>query len=146
MKSRTEKAVREALGDFLGILEYKVRNGAINVDDIRTILDASDDILVRASRKIRTRRTNEGFAYSNPYLREAVIVVGPATSGEQYLNSIVHEIHHHSVAIADELGTDLKGEVPAYIAGDTAEVLVDIICMLGCGCRKNGEKVANQKK
>lgn len=109
-------------------------------------LDASDDILVRASRKIRTRRTNEGFAYSNPYLREAVIVVGPATSGEQYLNSIVHEIHHHSVAIADELGTDLKGEVPAYIAGDTAEVLVDIICMLGCGCRKNGEKVANQKK
>lgn len=40
MKSRTEKAVREALGDFLGILEYKVRNGAINVDDIRTILEA----------------------------------------------------------------------------------------------------------
>ncbi len=38
MKSRTEKAVREALGDFLGILEYKVRHGAINVDDIRTIL------------------------------------------------------------------------------------------------------------
>lgn len=40
MRSRTEKAVREALGDFLGILEYKVRNGAINVDDIRTILEA----------------------------------------------------------------------------------------------------------
>ena len=95
---------------------------------------------------IARRASSEGFAYSNPYLRQAVIVVGPATSGEQYLNSIVHEIHHHSVAIADELGTDLKGEVPAYIAGDTAEVLVDIICMLGCGCRKNGEKVANQKK
>ena len=38
MKSRTDKAVREALGDFLGILEYKVRNGVINVDDVRTIL------------------------------------------------------------------------------------------------------------
>ena len=35
------------------------------------------------------------------------------------------------------MGADLKGEVPAYIAGDTAEVLVDVICMLGCGCRKN---------
>lgn len=33
-------AVREALGDFLGILEYKVRNGVINVEDIRTILEA----------------------------------------------------------------------------------------------------------
>lgn len=36
----TETAVREALGDFLGILEYKVRHGVINVDDIRTILEA----------------------------------------------------------------------------------------------------------
>lgn len=38
MKSRTDKAVREALGDFLGILEYKVRHGIINIDDVRTIL------------------------------------------------------------------------------------------------------------
>lgn len=38
MKSKTDKAVREALGDFLGILEYKVRHGVINIDDVRTIL------------------------------------------------------------------------------------------------------------
>lgn len=100
-------------------------------------LDAPDHIMVQASRKIKAGRPNEGFAYTNPFRREAVIVVGPAVSGEQYLNSIVHEIHHQSVAVADEMGTDLKGEVPAYIAGDTAEVLVDVICMLGCGCRKN---------
>lgn len=100
-------------------------------------LDAPDHIMVQASRKIKAGRPNEGFAYTNPFRREAVIVIGPAVSGEQYLNSIVHEIHHQSVAVADEIGTDLKGEVPAYIAGDTAEVLVDVICMLGCGCRKN---------
>lgn len=40
MRTKTEMAVREALGDFLGILEYKVRNGVINVEDIRTILEA----------------------------------------------------------------------------------------------------------
>ena len=39
MRSKTEKAVREALGDFLGILEHKVRNGAINADDVRIILE-----------------------------------------------------------------------------------------------------------
>ena len=100
-------------------------------------LDAPDHIMVQASRKIKAGRPNEGFAYTNPFRREAVIVVGPAVSGEQYLNSIVHEIHHQSVSVADEMGADLKGEVPAYIAGDTAEVLVDVICMLGCGCRKN---------
>jgi len=39
MKSTTDKAVREALGDFLGILEHKVRSGEFNVEDVRTILD-----------------------------------------------------------------------------------------------------------
>lgn len=39
MKCKTEKAVREALGDFLGILEHKVRHGVINIDDVRTILE-----------------------------------------------------------------------------------------------------------
>lgn len=38
MRSRTDKAIREALGDFLGILEYKVRHGVMNIDDARIIL------------------------------------------------------------------------------------------------------------
>ena len=40
MRSRTDKAIREALGDFLGILEYKARHGVMSVDDVRVILDA----------------------------------------------------------------------------------------------------------
>lgn len=103
--------------------------------DILYDLDAPDEILVQVSRKLRANRPNEGFAYANPFQKEAVVVVGPAVSGEQYLNSIIHEIHHNSVTVADDENADLRGEVPAYIAGDTAEVLVDIICMLGCGCR-----------
>ena len=30
--------MREALGDFLGILEYKVRHSVMNIDDVRVIL------------------------------------------------------------------------------------------------------------
>lgn len=40
MRSRTDKAIREALGDFLGILEYKARHGVMSVDDVRVILGA----------------------------------------------------------------------------------------------------------
>lgn len=98
-------------------------------------LDAPIEIIIKASRKIRAARPNEGFAYMNSFLKEGVVVIGPATSGEQYLNSIIHEIHHHAVGVADEMGADLKGEVPAYIAGDTAAILIDLICMLGCGYR-----------
>ena len=35
MKLRTDNAVREALADMLGMLEYKVRNGAMSKDDTR---------------------------------------------------------------------------------------------------------------
>ena len=38
MNERTEQAIRDALGDFLGILEHKVRQGSINSEDVRTIL------------------------------------------------------------------------------------------------------------
>ena len=40
MKCKTERAVREALGDFLGILEYKARNGVMSVEDVKAILEA----------------------------------------------------------------------------------------------------------
>ena len=40
MRSRTDNAMREALGDFLGILEYKARHGVMSVEDVRSILAA----------------------------------------------------------------------------------------------------------
>ena len=38
MKERSDQAVRDALADFFGILQYKVRHGVLTVDDVRTIL------------------------------------------------------------------------------------------------------------
>ena len=38
MKMRTDSAVREALADMLGMLEYKVRTDAMTVDDMRAVL------------------------------------------------------------------------------------------------------------
>lgn len=35
-------------------------------------------------------------------------------------------------AIAAELGIDLESESPAYIAGDSARALADVVCELGC--------------
>lgn len=95
-------------------------------------LDAPDDILVRIARKMRRNRPNEGFTYSNDALREAVVVIGPTTGGAEFIDTLVHEIQHVAANIADGLGLDLKGESPAYLAGDSARELVDVICRLGC--------------
>lgn len=40
MKERTENAVRDALADMFGLLEYKTRHGAMCADDVRAILTA----------------------------------------------------------------------------------------------------------
>lgn len=38
--NKSENAMREALGEFLGILQYKVKHGVMNADDVRAILQA----------------------------------------------------------------------------------------------------------
>lgn len=75
---------------------------------------------------------NTGFTYSNPRDREAVVVVGPASSSDEFLNTLVHEIHHLAVAIASELGVRLDGEIPAYLSGDTILELAEVVYLLGC--------------
>lgn len=74
-----------------------------------------------------------GFTFANPVEYRAVVMIGPSSSGEEFQNTLVHEIHHLAVAIAAGLGIDLEGETPAYLAGDSAMALADVICGLGCG-------------
>jgi len=108
--------------------------------DLLYDLDATDHILVTVADKMRKARPNEGFTYSNLALRMAVVVIGPTTSGREFQNTLVHEIHHLAVAVADSLGVDLDGETPAYIAGDSAMALAGVICQLGCETCGDKEK------
>jgi len=75
---------------------------------------------------------NCGFTFSNPERFRAVVVIGPASSGEEFIDTLTHEIHHLAVAIASELGIDLESETPAYLAGDSIRELADVVCELGC--------------
>lgn len=76
---------------------------------------------------------NTGFTFSNPYDHSALIAIGPTTGGDEFVDTFTHEIHHLAVAIAEGLGVDLEGETPAYIAGDAARELAEVVCKLGCG-------------
>ena len=83
-------------------------------------------------RLMKDGKPNRGFTYANEETLRALVVVGPTTSGEQFLNTLVHEVHHLAVFIADGLGLDLRSEDPAYLAGDTAMALAEAVCRLGC--------------
>ena len=73
-----------------------------------------------------------GFTFSNPDLKRAVCVVGPTSSGEEFINSFVHEVRHVADAIARSIGYELDGEFPAYVSGDAAMALAEVVCELGC--------------
>lgn len=94
---------------------------------------ASGDVMRRIER-LMDKSENTGFTFTNPELYKAVVAVGPTSSGEEFVDTFVHESYHLAVAIASRIGIDLEGETPAYIAGDSARELADIVCRLGCPC------------
>ena len=97
------------------------------------------DVLDRAEETIVCKR-NCGFTYSDERHHIAVVFIGQSSSGEEFIDTLVHEVHHLAVAIADGVGVDLRSETPAYIAGDSAKILAKTICRLGCSrCRNEKE-------
>lgn len=95
---------------------------------------ASDYALRQAASLMAICEWNCGFTYADPETLEAVVFIGPTKSGDEFVNTLTHEIHHLAVAVASELGIDLESETPAYIAGDAARDLAETICQMGC-CR-----------
>lgn len=100
-------------------------------------LDAPPSILRRVLRNMVLDRMDTGFTYSSPAFRESVVVVGRSSSGAQFLDSFVHELRHltDDIAYADHL--PLRGEPTAYLSGDIALALSDIVCDMSCDfCKK----------
>ena len=89
-------------------------------------------VMENAGELMSEGKYNTGFTYTNPAIHRAVVAIGPTTSGAEYIDTLVHEIHHLAVSIASELGIDLESESPAYLAGDTMRAFADVVCKLGC--------------
>ena len=106
-----------------------------SVDTIMDLLleaGASLRILDRVEKLLRQNNDNTGFTFTNSTQRYALVVIGATSSGAEFIDTLVHEVHHLAVAIAESLGIDLESETPAYVAGDAARDLADIVCLLGC--------------
>ena len=108
--------------------------------DIDTLLErlydfgATAQLMRQAVDLMNIGALNTGFTFANPKDYCAIVAIGPTSSGAEFIDTLVHEVHHLAVAIADNLGIDLDGEGPAYIAGDSARDLAEIVCELGCPC------------
>lgn len=99
-------------------------------------LDAPPSILKRVSRNMSLDRMDTGFTYSNPVIKKSLVVIGRSSSGAEFLNSFVHELRHLADDISFVYGYPLRGEPAAYLTGEIALGLSDIVCELSCDkCR-----------
>ena len=95
---------------------------------------ADDKSLDRAYENLSSGNLNTGLCYSGD--GESVLVVSVASCGEQFCNSIFHEVSHLSCHIATALGIDLRGEEVCYLAGEIGQKMHPIIAHYLCeSCR-----------
>lgn len=98
-------------------------------------LGCSYSIYDRVAVKMRQNEPNGGFTYSNKDERETLMVVGLATSKAEYVNSITHELRHLCDDIASVVEIPSSGEEIAYLTGNIASKIADIIGVLLCDCK-----------
>jgi len=116
-------------------VKFVFAHDGYDIEDIIWMLydiGANGEIIDDAYMLMKKGNVNTGFTYTDGKSHKAIVVIGNASSGEEFINTTIHEIHHLAVAIAIGLGVDLEAETPAYIAGDLAYDLAEYICNLGC--------------
>lgn len=98
-------------------------------------MGADDSILDRVVKLLDSRNT--GFIFTNPELDRSLVIVGKTTSGEEFLNTFIHETIHLTGIISSMYDADMKGEKIAYMIGDACSKLSDIICRFSCTYCRN---------
>ncbi len=95
-----------------------------------TSAGADESSLDRAYENLSSDNLNTGLCYSGN--GESVLVISCVTSPAQFLNSLVHELHHLASHIASALGYDQKGEEVCYIGGETAKQMYPVASKFLC--------------
>ena len=97
-------------------------------------LQCSADVAQKAFNNLISDSLDTGLCYSNYHTKESVLVVGRASSADEFFNSIVHELIHLQGHICDVIGIDPKGEEIAYYMGDLSRDRYPSISHLLCDC------------
>lgn len=93
---------------------------------------ASEKVMGRADKIMSDGFLNRAFTFANPDMHRALVVIGPTSSGAEFLDSFTHELRHLADEIAKSIGIELDAEEPAYMTGDSVRDLADVVCRLGC--------------
>lgn len=107
-------------------------------------LNCSGTDYYRAEDNLREGNENTGLTFSNPKLRESVMVISLTTSAEEFASSFDHEKGHLAKHIADTFDLDPFGEEVQYLSGEIARLMFPVAKRFMCECcRKKLKKQDN---
>ena len=75
---------------------------------------------------------NVGFTYTNTFLKETVIVIGQASSFDEFLNTLTHENMHSVMHITESYNISPYSEEPCYLLGELIQHEAGIIKKIVC--------------
>lgn len=99
-------------------------------------IETPEKIKYRIEQKVLGRWYDYGFTWSNLRTRETVIVLGPATTEAEFINSVEHEVRHLVDHIAELFGLEQGGEEVGYLTGEINRSLTGDIQQRLCSCGK----------
>lgn len=106
----------DIVGKWAFVFAYDIKDGDQEeiAEWLRTL--GCNERQVRKACRVATS-VNSGFTFSRPELRMSVMVIAPASSEEQFFDTVVHEIDHLQTAICDYYGVEPGTEEAAYLQG-----------------------------
>lgn len=127
----------DSIGWLVHAYFHKTRYDVDEIMERLWDLQCSSEIAQKAFNNLISDSLNMGLCYSNYNTKESVLVVGRASSSDEFFNSIVHELSHLQGHICDVIGLDPKGEEIAYYMGDLSRDIYPSISHLLCDCCRN---------
>lgn len=103
------------------------------IDDLIAI-GCRGGTLIEAKNNLWSGHLDTGLTYANPDRREAIMVIGKASNGGQFYNSLIHEQLHLLSYIAKKHDLDPYGEEIAYVAGELGNKMYSKAKGLICDC------------
>lgn len=113
----------DIVGKWAFVFAYNIKEE--NLDEVGEWIEAlgAKPREIKRTKKL-LRRLNKGFTFSSSSLRMSVMVIGDATSLEQWWDTLDHEIDHLQDTVLEYYGVDHGTEDAAWLQGYIMRLIV----------------------
>lgn len=107
------------------------------INDLYSV-GCDEDTIEETVRELEKFNLNDGFIHSNVFSHRSLIIIGPTSSAEQFLDTWDHEKGHLAMHICIANDIDPLSEEYQYLTGEIGRQMFNVAQKFLCNeCRKN---------